>query len=336
MASYRETLEELQKTAQEKLQEIDKQFGISDKLGEGAKTVRETAGKSAEVIKDGAEKIRTEAGKFAEDNELGKQFDEFGKQAKETAEKVWEASEPLRGAATEAAGKAGEVANTAVEKAGEVFSDTKSSFEETANRASSIFGFGLSWTRAIDAALTGLNKTGQWVRDYPLQAIGSGVSVGMGSIGGLIFTGLGSHWMFSSALPVWGMKKVSDLYLDYLTRQEDLIREGELTEAEAERVKFERDIVKYVGAPLLGAFSCAAGAAMWWHIFNPARITGAPVSWILGGNPVLEGIWLFGNGVICFKYGYEFFMIALDDHEEVQRIVREIKGMLPQPIAGAA
>jgi ElaB/YqjD/DUF883 family membrane-anchored ribosome-binding protein len=323
MASYRETLEEWQKTAQEKLADIDKQFGISDKLGDSAKTVRETAEKGAEVLKDGAEKVRAEAEKFAEENELGRQ-------AKETAGKVWEASEPLRGVAAEAGEKAGEVITTAVEKAGEVLNDTRSSFEETANRASSIFGFGLSWTRTIDAALTGLNKTGEWVRDYPLKAVGSGVSVVAGSVSGLIFTGFGSHWLFSSALPVWGVKKISDVYLEYLTKQEDLIRLGELTEAEAERVKFERDIVKYVGAPLLGAFSCAAGAAMWWHIFNPARITGAPISWLLGGNPVLEGIWLFGNGVVCFKYGYEFFMVALDDHEEVQRIVKEIKGMLPE------
>jgi hypothetical protein len=330
MASYKETLEEWQKTAQEKLADIDKQFGITDKLGDAGKTVRETAEKGAEVIKDGAEKIRAGAEKLAEDTELGKQVDEFGKQAKETAEKVWDASEPLRGAATDAGEKAGEVINTAVEKAGEVFKDTASSFEETANRASGIFNFGLSWTRTVDAALTGIDKTGQWVRDYPLKAVGSGVSVAAGSIGGLVFTGLGSHWLYSSALPVWGMKKVSDYYLEYLTQQEDLIRQGELTEAEAERVKFERDIVKYVGAPLLGAFSCAAGAAMWWHIFNPARITGAPISWLLGGNPVLEGIWLFGNGVVCFKYGYEFFMVALDDHEEVQRIVKEIKGMLPE------
>ncbi len=326
MASYRETLEELQKSAQEKLADIDKQFGISEKLGEGAKTVYETAEKGAEVLKDGAEKFRSEAEKLTGETE-------FGKQAKETAEKVWEASEPLRGAATDAGQKAGEVVNTAVEKVGEVLNDTKSSFEETANRASGIFNFGMSWTRTFDAAYTGLSNAGQWIQDYPLKAAGSGVSVVAGSIGGLVFTGLGSHWLFSSALPVWGVKKVSDYYLEYLTGQEDLIRKGELTQAEQERVKFERDIVKYVGAPLLGAFSCAAGAAMWWQIFNPARITGAPISWILGGNPVLEGIWLFGNGIVCFKYGYEFFMIALDDNEEVQRIVREIKGMLPEAVA---
>ena len=79
-----------------------------------------------------------------------------------------------------------------------------------------------------------------------------------------------------------------------------------------------------------GAFSCAAGAAMCAQIFNPAGpITGAPISWLLGGNPFLEGVWLFANGVLCFHQGYKFFMIALADQEEVARVVREIRGLLP-------
>ncbi|PYS49463.1 MAG: hypothetical protein DMF68_09855, partial [Acidobacteria bacterium] len=58
-------------------------------------------------------------------------------------------------------------------------------------------------------------------------------------------------------------------------------------------------------------------------------ITGAPISWILGGNPILDGIWLFSNGVLCFHQGYKFFMIALAGQVEVERIVREIRGLLP-------
>ena len=102
-----------------------------------------------------------------------------------------------------------------------------------------------------------------------------------------------------------------------------------MEESARERAEFERKIVKYVGAPLLGAFSCAAGAVMWAQIFQPGRITGSPISWLLGGNPVLEGVWLFANGVICFHQGYKFFMMALADQEEVARVVREIKGLLP-------
>jgi len=33
--------------------------------------------------------------------------------------------------------------------------------------------------------------------------------------------------------------------------------------------------------------------------------------------------------VICFHQGYKFFMIALADQEDVNRVVREIKGLLP-------
>jgi hypothetical protein len=102
-----------------------------------------------------------------------------------------------------------------------------------------------------------------------------------------------------------------------------------LDEAERERVEFQRKMAKYVGAPLLGAFSCAAGAVMIAQIASPAGITGAPISWLLGGNPFLDGVWLFANGVICFHQGYKFFMIALADQEEVNRVVREIKGLLP-------
>ena len=47
----------------------------------------------------------------------------------------------------------------------------------------------------------------------------------------------------------------------------------------------------------------------------------------MGGNPLLEGVWFFGNGMVCFKTSYDFFMIALEDQEEVQRMVKEIKGL---------
>jgi hypothetical protein len=87
-----------------------------------------------------------------------------------------------------------------------------------------------------------------------------------------------------------------------------------------------------VGAPLLGAFSCAAGLTMWAQILQPGTVVGAPISWLIGGNPLLSGIWLFANGVICFQQGYKFFMIALRDQEDAQRIVREIKGLLPAAV----
>jgi hypothetical protein len=56
---------------------------------------------------------------------------------------------------------------------------------------------------------------------------------------------------------------------------------------------------------------------MMTNIFNPKTITGAPIDWLLGGNPLLEGVWFFGNGLVCFKTSYDFFMFALEDQRRI-------------------
>lgn len=157
------------------------------------------------------------------------------------------------------------------------------------------------------------------------MAVGAGL--------GVVFTGVSSHWLFNSALPAWSVKKLAEQFNEYLKGRESLIESGHLSEADAQRIEFERSVAKLVGAPLLGAFSFASGAVMMTNILNPKTITGAPLDWILGGNPILEGVWFFGNGLVCFKNSYDFFMIALDDQAEVQKMVREIKGLLPDKIA---
>ena len=71
-----------------------------------------------------------------------------------------------------------------------------------------------------------------------------------------------------------GIRKLTERYNEYLKEQEKLLAEGKLDEAERGRVEFQRNIMtKYVGAPLLGAFSVAAGASM-----IGARLSGATVS----------------------------------------------------------
>lgn len=348
MADYKETFDKWQREAKEKFEEIDKQLGLKDKLEEGAKVVLDTAQKGARKIKSEAEK-----------SEVGKQAvraagDTF-KTAGDAAKKVYEASEPLREAAGEAGGraadtlgknafeaektiknvgkKAGEVFAVATEKAGDVFEETRRVVNQTADTASKAFNFGAGWSRAIDSAIKTVRQTTDWIAENPVQAATSGVSMAVGAAAGAVFTGLSSHWLFNSALPAWSVKKLGEQFNEYLKTQEDLIKSGELTKAEAERIEFERGIVKNVGAPLLGAFSFASGAVMMTNILNPKTITGAPLDWLLGGSPLLEGVWFFGNGMICFKTGYEFFMIALEDHEDVQKIVTEIKGMLPSQMS---
>ena len=51
MSDYKEKFEKWQREAKEKFGEIDKQLGLKEKIGEGAKAVVETAQKGAEKIK---------------------------------------------------------------------------------------------------------------------------------------------------------------------------------------------------------------------------------------------------------------------------------------------
>jgi len=311
MADYREKLDEWQQAARRKARELDEKFSISDLVGEGARAAGEAAKRGAETMANGAERLRTEAERLTDDEEVGET-------ARRAAENVRKAGKAVR----DVAGETGK----------RVFDDARTYYD----RASQIYDTGARFTRASTAATTGLLKARDWIKENPGKAAVVSVSLVLGIRAGAAFPGLDAvllgshpHWLTHSALPVWGLHKASEKFDGYLKKQEELIARGELDEAERQRVEFERKIVKYVGAPLLGAFSCAAGAAMWAQIFQPGAITGAPISWLLGGNPFLDGVWLFGNGVICFHQGYKFFMIALANQEEVARVVREIKGLLP-------
>lgn len=314
MADYKEKIDEWQQAARRKARELDEKFAISDLVGEGARVAGEAAKRSAETMASGAERLRAEAERLSEDEEVGEA-------ARRAAEGVKKAGEKFRG-----------VAGDAGKKAGEVFDDAKNYYD----RASQAFDKGARLTRASTAATAGVLKARDWIKENPGKAAVVSVSLILGIRAGAAFPGLDAvligshpHWLTHSALPVYGLRKASEKFDGYLKKREELIGRGELTEAEQQRAEFERNIAKYVGAPLLGAFSCAAGAAMWAQIFQPGPIVGAPISWLLGGNPFLDGVWLFANGVICFHQGYKFFMIALANQEEVTRVVREIKGLLP-------
>jgi len=315
MADYKEKFDEWQQAARRKARELDEKYAISDLVGEGARAAGEAAKRGAETMASGAEKLKAEAERLTDEDEVG-----------ETARRA--ASETVKNVK-----KAGKVVKDVAGDTGKrVFDDAKTYYD----RASHLYNTGASFTRASAAATTGVLKAKDWIKENPGKTAVVAVSLVLGIRAGAAFPGLDAvllgshpHWLTHSALPVYGLHKASEKFDNYLKKQEELIGRGELGEAEQQRAEFERKIVKYVGAPLLGAFSCAAGAAMWAQIFQPGAITGAPISWLLGGNPFLDGVWLFANGVICFHQGYKFFMIALANQEEVVRVVREIKGLLP-------
>lgn len=322
MADYKEKIEEWQRAAKRKARELDEKFAISDLVEEGSRVAGETAKRGAETLASGAQKIRVEAEKLSEDGDVGDAARRFADEARRGAQK---AGESLRSAA----GDAGK-------KAGEVIDDAKKHYD----RASQMYDTGAKFTRASAAASSGLLKARDWIKANPGKAAAVSFSLVLGVRMGAALPGVDAvllgahpHWLTHSALPIYGIRKLGEKFDGYLRKQEELIAKGELSEAERKRVEFERNMTKYVGAPLLGAFSCAAGAAMFAQILQPGNVVGAPVSWLVGGNPFLGGVWLFANGVICFHEGYKFFMIALADQDEVARVVKEIKGLLPAAAA---
>lgn len=318
MADYKDKIDEWQRAARRKARELDEKYAISDLVEEGSRVAGETAKRGAETLASGAEKVRTEAGKLRDEGDVGEAAKRFADEARRGAQ---QAGKSIRN-----------VAGDAGKKAGEVIDDAKKHYE----RASQIYDTGAKFTRASSVATSGLLKARDWVKENPGKAAAVSFSLVLGIRMGAALPGLDTvllgahpHWLTHSALPIFGVRKLSEKFDTYLRKQEELIAQGQLTEAERKRVEFERDITKYVGAPLLGAFSCAAGAAMFATILQPGSVVGAPVGWLVGGNPFLGGVWLFANGVICFHEGYKLFMIALADQEEVNRVVREIKGLLP-------
>jgi hypothetical protein len=329
MADYKEKIDEWQKTVRRKARELDEKFALSDLVGEGSRAAGNAAKRGAETIASGAEKLRSEAERLSSEGDFG----DTGRRA---------AGEAVRGA--EKAGKiiqdaAGDVGKQAGKTAGEVFDDAKTYYD----RASHFYETSAKVTRASTAATAGVLKAREWIKENPgkaaLVSFSLVVGVRMGTaLPGLdaVLLGAHPHWLTHSALPIFGARKLSEKFNDYIRKQEELIANGELDEAEKKRVEFARNMTKYVGAPLLGAVSCAAGAVMFAQILQPGSVAGAPVSWLIGGNPFLGTVWLFANGVICFHEGYKFFMIALADQDEVNRVVREIKGLLPAASVSSA
>jgi len=251
-------------------------------------------------------------------------------------EEEYRVTEQIREVVAEVGGKAEAQREQFEQRAREILGTARGYYEgaERAAAASTRFA------AAGSAATEGVARARAWLRENPGKATVLSLSMLAGVRAGAALPTLGAtvlgaggagHWLFHSALPVVGLRLVARQFEERLEAQRERLRTGNLEQAERERIELERDLLRYVGAPLLGAFSVAAGATMIGAAFSGATATGAPISLLLGPTPLLHAIWFFANGVICIREGYDFFMIALADEEEVARLVREIKGLLPPP-----
>lgn len=308
MADFKKTLDSWQRKATQKLEEIDEQIGLKEKIEEGTRVVADAAQKSVGYVRSEAEKTQ------------------IGRDAVKVAEDIVSTAND---AAVGIGQKAGQAVSDATEKAAEVFDDTASTLGSNARRVAKVVGFGSSLSSTVDSASRSTRKAAEWVKNDPMRAAATGASMAIGAGLGIIFTGFSSHWLMNSAIPTYSVKKIAEAFDGYLHRREELIKNDRLSDADAERIRFERDIAKRIGAPMLGAFSFASGAVMMTQIFDTSTVKGFPVGSIISGNPLLEGVWFFGNGLVCLKTSYDFFMIALDGDEDVEKMVRDIKGLLP-------
>lgn len=316
--------DQLRDAAKQAAKDLDEKFDLKNKFEQGATVAGEAARKASETANQAASAAREQFVKFDAEYKVTDNLRDTAAKAEATIKQGAEAAQT----------EAEQFSRQAEETVREVFGSAKTYYQ----RAEQAYNTGTAGARMAEAALTGYEKARVWIKENPGKTAvvsfsmiaGTRVGSALPSLGAAILgAGATGNWFFNSAMPIVGVRKLTEKYNEYLKEQEKLLAEGKLDEAERGRVEFQRNLTKYVGAPLLGAFSVAAGASMIGAAFSGATVTGFPVSLILGGNPLLNGIWFFANGVVCISEGYKFFMIALADQEEVERVVREIRGLLP-------
>ena len=330
-------LDELRRRAEEAARQLDEKYDIKSKVDQGARAATEAVRKGAQAASSTIDSARKEASRIDREHRVSERVSESARRAATAAEDALRRAELKKKAGevvNEAAEKAGDAARDAKDKASDLFGEARRYYESTTGAARA----GVSAARLPSSLMGAMASARRWAKKNPGKAAVVSLAFIAGTRAGSAFSALdvtllgaggAGHWLFHSAIAPYGLRKLSEKYESYIKRQEELLREGKLDEAEASRVKFQRDAAKYVGAPLLGAFSIAAGAGLVAEAFTGAAVTGFPINLVLGGNPMLASIWLFGNGLVCFHNGYKFIMMALADQDDVARVVRDIKGLLP-------
>src|SRR5438105_2491577 len=317
-------LDELRRRAEEAARQIDEKYEIKSKLDQGARAATGALRKGAEVASSTIDAAREEVTRLDREHRVTERVTKGARRATNAAEDALRSS-GIKDKAAEAAGdaakKAGEVVDEAKQTASDLFGDARRYYDNASGAARA----SVSAARLPSSILNGLASARKWAKANPGKAAVVSLAFIAGTRAGSAFSSLdvvvlgaggAGHWLFHSAVVPYGLRKLSQKYEAYLKRQDQLIAEGKLSKAEAAQIKFQRDAAKYVGAPLLGAFSVAAGAGLVAEAVTGGGVAGFPINIVLGGNPLLSSVWMFGNGLLCFYNGYKFFMMALADQEE--------------------
>lgn len=308
-------IEQWKKAIGDAARELDEKLRLRQRVEQAGEIASDVARKAGTVIMTGVEQVRQEYERLDAEHHI---------------------SETLRATAS----KVEETLKTSSQVAEEKAEQARREIEKQYRRWESFS----EWMRDAGQARGSIQKAVRQARHWAVKNPGKVMAVTVSVIAGiragtafpqlgatLLGVTTGSHWLFHSAVAPYAFRKLTEKYIDYLKQQEQLLAEGRLSDVEKARCEFQRNVVKYVGAPLLGVFSITVGGTLIAESLSPSRIVGFPIEVILGGNPILSSIWLFANGLICIHNGYKFFLIALADVEEVHRVARQIKGLLPAP-----
>ncbi|HEY6328809.1 MAG TPA: hypothetical protein VI756_05695 [Blastocatellia bacterium] len=326
-------LDELRRRAEAAARELNEKYDLKSKVDQGGRMAADALRKGATAAASALDLAREEASRIDRENRISETVVEGAKKAARAAGDTARAAEETvnKHANRE---KVDEVINDARAKTSDLFEEARRYYDNAAGAAKA----GTSAARLPSSVLAAISSLRKWAKENPSKAAIVSLAFVAGTRAGSAFSnldavvlgsGAGGNWFFHSAIVPYGLRKLSEKYEHYLKQQEQLLRDGKLDEAQQSRVKFERDLAKYVGAPLLGAFSIAMGGSLLYEAVTGGVVGGLPINLVVGGNPLLSGVWLFGNGLLCFHNGYKFFMMALADQDEVTRVVADIKGLLP-------
>lgn len=211
MTDYKEKFDRWTKKATEKLQAIDSQVGLKEKIEGGAKAVYDAA-------KTGADYVKTEAERSDIGRRAVKVTEDAVNIAGEAAKSAWRTSEPVRDVAADAGAKAGGVVIDTAEKAGDFVSGAADTVGTNTKRVARVVGFGSTVATTMEAGLRTATKAANWAKNDPVGAATTGVSMAVGAGLGIVFTGISSHWLMNSAIPTWSVKKLAERFDGYLKK----------------------------------------------------------------------------------------------------------------------
>ena len=152
------------------------------------------------------------------------------------------------------------------------------------------------------------------MRNNPGKSAVVSLSLIAGVRAGSVLPGLGmtilgaggaQNWFFHSALPIVGIRKLTERYDAYLKEQEKRIAEGNTDEAEkgSDRIPAQSDEVCRSAAARGVQRSCRSDSdrlGVFWRDGNRAPGEPAP-----GRQSTSQRvIWFFANGVVCISEGY--------------------------------